>query len=359
MNGRESSVTKPFLHKYPAVLLVLMLLPTQLVQAEALPLDTTVLQMVEIPNSYQFDGTVEAVYQATVSAQTSGRITEVNFDVDDYVDKGDILVRFRDTEQRSRLKGAQANQGEAEARVKEAESEFARVNDLFGNKLVSKAQLDRASANRKASQERLSAAQAQVKQAEEEYEHTLVRAPFSGIVTKRLIEKGEVASRGKALMAGFSLERLRVTTNVPQWLIADVRKGSAVKVLLPGDERVSADVSEVRVFPYADPDSHTFKVRLELSNKTKGVYPGMFTKVTFLTGSKKQLLVPGESVVRRSEVTAVYVVKGQVVSMRQVRLGKTLADGSYVILAGLDEGEQVAVDPIKAGVYLKELRRGE
>jgi len=290
------------------------------------------------------DAVIEAVYQSTVSAQTSGRITEVLVDVDDYVTKGDVLVRFRDKEQRAALKAAQA-------RAEEARSSFNRVKDLIERKLVSKAEYDKAEAA-------LKSANAGLEQAQEQLEHTVVRAPYSGIVVKRHVEPGESANPGQPLMTGLSLENLRAIAEVPQSHIDSVRKLGRARVILTTQNDLSVEGTKLTISPYADPVSHTFNVRVDLPEGQHGVYPGMFAKVAFVTGEEEQLLIPAEAVVHRSEVTGVYVIDGSRISFRQIRIGRDLGNGQREVLAGLDAGEKVALDPIRAGVMLKEMRAG-
>ena len=292
-----------------------------------------------------FDGVLEAIHRATVSAQTSGRVVEVNFDVDDYVSKGDVILRIRDTEQKAALAAAQA-------RFEEAQAEFKRIKEVYQRKLVAKSAFDKAEAA-------LKSARAALDQAREQLDHTVVRAPYSGIVVARHIEVGETAQPGQPLMTGISLEQLRATSNVPQRDIAAVRKLQKARVLLPGG-RGQLEGEKLTISPYADPDSHTFNVRVDLPPGQHGVYPGMFTKVSFVVGQTRRLLVPVAAVVNRSEVTAVYVLssKGRV-EFRQVRTGARRGGDTIEVLAGLDAGEKVALDPIKAGVYLKEMRAGE
>ena len=100
---------------------------------------SVVVKEVQIPQLRVVDATIEAVQQATVSAQTSGRIIEINVDVDDYVEKGTVILRMRDKDQRAAFDAARA-------RFEEAEAEYQRVKDVFEKKLVAQAALDRASA---------------------------------------------------------------------------------------------------------------------------------------------------------------------------------------------------------------------
>lgn len=291
------------------------------------------------------DAVIEAVNQSTVSSETSGRITEVRVDVDDYVVKGEIVVRFRDREQQAALNAALA-------RAAEARSSFNRVKDLVERKLVPAAEFDKAEAA-------LKSANAEVEQAQERLERTVVRAPYSGIVMERHVEPGESASPGTPLVTGLSLESLRAIAEVSQFHIDAVRKLAKSRIIIPTQEDLSVEGENMIISPYADPNSHTFRVRVNLPEGQHGVYPGMFVKAAFVTGEEKRLLVPASAVVHRSEVTAAYVVDGERIRFRQIRVGRTLPGEQIEVLAGLERGEQVALDPIRAGVMLKEMRAGK
>ena len=115
--------------------------------AQPVPFETVPAAVREVSREHIFDAVIEAVHESTVSAQTSGRILAVYFDVDDYVPKGGILLRFKDTEHRARLEQAQASLKEAAARNKEARDQFDRMEDLFAQKHVSKSDMDRARAD--------------------------------------------------------------------------------------------------------------------------------------------------------------------------------------------------------------------
>ena len=314
-------------------------------QPPKLPFPTATVTQEKVVQEQIFDATIDAVHQATVSAQASGRITEVNFDVDDYVKKGDVLIRFRAREQTAAMSGA-------EARFNEANSNFVRMKDLLQQKLVSKAEYDRAEAAVKS-------ARAALDQAQEQTEHTIVRAPYSGIVVKRYVEVGELASPGQPLMTGLSLEELRAVVNLPESYIQQVRSLSHARIIFTDENDQSVESSKLNISPYADPQTHTFRVRVDIPVGQHGVYPGEFAKVAFATGEENLLLVPEQAIVHRSEVTGVYVVSPEGrVSLRQIRLGSQHGN-RFEVLAGLTNGDKVALDPIQAGVYLKEKRAGK
>ncbi len=319
-------------------------------QADERMFETATVKLDEAPRERLLDGTVEAVNRATMSAQTAGRIAEVFFDVDDYVQAGEPIVRFTDVEQQSALRQAQAALAEARARQNQADGEFRRMTGLFEAESASKREYDQALAARDAARARVEAAKSSVDAVEQQLEYTLVRAPYAGIVTERHVETGEAVGVGQPLISGLSLETLRVVVDLPQQLAAKVRKYRKAYVLTD-EGRVEA--TNVTIFPYAHGASKTFRVRLELPEGQFSLYPGMFVKVAFVSGESRRLLVPTSALLRRSEVTGVYVVDDeQQVRMRQVRVGGTF-DHRTEILAGLREGERVAANPVDAGIYLK------
>jgi RND family efflux transporter MFP subunit len=317
-------------------------------------------RLIKVPSERVFDGVVEAVRQSTVSSRISGTIRSVHFDVNDYVEKGEVLVRFRDAEQRARMARSEANLREAKARVAEAEAEYKRIRKVFAKKLVSESVMDKAAAARDAARARLQAAKAAVAEAREQLEYTVVKAPYSGIVTLRHAEVGETVQVGQALLTGLSLDELRVSVEVPQTVVDAVRHHEQAFILPQrnGGDRVKAE--RLTFFPYADPVAHTFRVRAYLPLGTPELYPGMLVKAAFVTGEESLLLIPDMAVMRRGEVSGIYVPdeKGRL-SMRFVRVGRLVGKEMREVVSGLEAGERVALDPLKAALALKKQRAGE
>ncbi|HEB83046.1 MAG TPA: efflux RND transporter periplasmic adaptor subunit, partial [Gammaproteobacteria bacterium] len=205
----------------------------------------------------------------------------------------------------------------------------------------------------------LESARASLEEAQEQLSYTRVTAPYSGIVTKRHVEVGETVQTGTPLMTGVSLDKLRVNVDVPQSLIRKIREYGEAYVYVEDDNGVEqpVKVEHITVFPIADRASNTFKVRLDLPEGIKGLFPGMFVKVSLVTGERRLLTVPVQSVVHRSELTAVYVVTDDgEIHFRHVRVGSVRGD-EQVVLSGLSEGEKVALDPIAAGIAIMRQRQ--
>jgi RND family efflux transporter MFP subunit len=332
------------------ILLGLGLTAPALSVAESLPLFTA--GSVSMPLEYEVDGVVEARRQATLSAEVAGKIESVNFDVDDKVEKGAVVIRIRDLEHRARLQKARAALAEARANLVEVKLRHERSEDLLKKKLIAQSAFDQVSAGLKAAQARVDSAQADLAQAEEQLDHTVVRAPYGGVVVQRHVEPGESIRPGQPIMTGYAPEHLRVSASVPQSIIASLRQRREARVLLLEDGS-SLPVERITIHPFANPQNHGFPVRLDLSPGHRQLYPGMLVKVAVGIGEISRLLVPRQALVSRSEVNALYLQRtdGRL-SFRQVRPGNQYGD-RVEILAGLEAGEIVVLDPVRAAIELK------
>lgn len=304
-----------------------------------------------VPEEYFFDGAIEAANQSTVSAQTGGRVAELPFDVGDYVPKDAVIVALRGKEPQARQQQALAAVREARAALEESELYYRRAKTLFEQGALSQSDMDRVAANYEKAGAHFESARAAAVEAEAQLDYTTVRAPYAGVVTARHVEIGEAVYPGTKLMTGIALENLRVAVDVPQRQIEALRAHRRARVIFPDGRSVEA--TALTIFPFADPRTHTVKVRVNLPDGAQAVYPGMLVKIAFVADQRAVLPVPAASIARRSEVTAVYVVHEGRLEFRQIRAGDPLPDGRVPVLAGLSSGETVALDPLAAAYALK------
>lgn len=334
------------------IFLILVLLVPGWVHA-AQPLATVASGYREVADIYLAEGMVEAVRQSTVSAQISGRVVEVRFDVGDAVRKGEVIVRIDEREVSDALAGSQAQIAQAQATLQNAKSNYERTQQLFKQSFVSQAALDRALSEFQAAQAQLQAAVAVASRAETVKGFATVNAPFGGIVAARHVELGETVTPGKPLMTGFDPKDMRVVADVPQLKLDQVRQSTRADIEFPALGR-RQKAAGFTVLPTANPQTHTTRVRLVLPEYLPGSYPGMFARVHFALGQSRRLMIPAAAVVRRNEVTAVYVVTAEgAISFRQVRLGRDFGVEGIEVLGGIQSGEQMAIDPVKAAIALK------
>lgn len=340
-------------HWWPAAALVLLASCGGEPAADRLPplpsLPTMTVPAGTPVDARAWDGVVEAVQQASFSAQTSGRVTKVEVDVDDRVQAGAVLLRLTAVEQQAGVDTARAQLQAMQAAATEAEQSYRRFAALAPSQYVSRAQIDQARAARDSAAAAVAAARAQLAQAGQLTDYTVVRAPYAGIVSRRDVEPGEAVLPGQPLMTVYAPGALRIQVQVPQSAADAIRAFPRARVEL-ADGR-SVDTAQVVVFPSADPDTHSVTVRVELPGLVPAPAPGTTARIAFemeaSAAGARVVRIPADALVQRGEVNGVYVLADGSLRLRQLRLGRSKR-GQVEVLAGLKPGETIAVDPVAA-----------
>ncbi|MCX8004119.1 MAG: efflux RND transporter periplasmic adaptor subunit [Burkholderiaceae bacterium] len=316
--------------------------------APAVSTDTVALR--EVTEYYVADAVIEAVRAATVSAQIAGQVTQFYVDAGDRVKRGQLLARIDTREADAQLEAGRAGVTMAEAQLAQAKINFERTQKLLRENFVSQAALDKAEADLKAAQAALDAARADATRAATARSFAEVRAPIDGVVTRRLLELGELAAPGRGVVELHDPKALRAVGAVPQFVLPQVaaRGAKTATVRLPTLEKTLE--ARLTLLPAADPRLLSTQVRAELpADPGPGVVPGTVAKIQIPLGTAKKLTMPAAAVVRRGELTATYVVGADgVPQLRQIRVGETVADGYVEVLAGLAAGERVQLNPLLA-----------
>lgn len=313
------------------------------------PATTFVVAYRDVPDTVSAEGVVEAVRQSTLAAQIAGQIVELKVKVGDSVKAGQVLLRIDPRAAEQVVSGSQSQLAEAQAGLTNALRGFERNKQLFAQHFISKAGLDQAELDYKAAQARVGALQASAGQASTAKTFTTITAPYAGVVAATPIEVGDMATPGRPLLTLFDPASMRVIATLSQSSLREVNLQLPVQVEVPAAKR-RLTAKQVTLVPLADSRTHTTKLRLELAD-TAQLLPGQFARAYFATGVARKLVIPEAAVLRRSEVTAVYMQgAGGQAQLRQIRVGDASGDGYIEVLAGLREGERIALDPVKAGL---------
>ena len=325
---------------------------SMLASAGAAPLQTVTVSAAASDPSYQAEGVVEAVRQSTIAAQVPARITEMHVRAGDAVKAGQVLVRLDPRTAADQLASSQAQVAAAQAQLEAARKDFDRNRRLYEKQYISQAAMEQAETQFKAAQAQAKATTAQAGVATTQSSFTTLVAPFSGIVASVGVEVGDMASPGLPVMTIYDPTELRVVAQLPESYAQNLAGNRPIRIALPGtkDGPRYLEATRMVLLPTADPATHTRQVRLTLPANTQGLAPGMFARAVFpLTGTESaRIAVPASSLVRRPEFSAVYVIDANGrAQLRQVRLGRATGD-NIEVLAGLQAGDRVAVDPVAA-----------
>jgi RND family efflux transporter MFP subunit len=300
---------------------------------------------------YAADAIIESVQQATLAAQINGSVTAYYVDAGDRVKKGQLLARLDTRDTDAQVAAGRAGIAQAEAALSAAKSNYERNRSLVAQKFISEAALDKAESEYKVALAALESARAGSVQANTARGFAEIRAPFDGIVTRRLMEIGEFASPGRSVIAVHDPAALRAVGSLPQFILPATARVDRATIDVPSLGRTFT-ASRVTVLPSADPRLLSTQVRAELpSDPAPGLAPGVAAKVLVPIGRTSKRVIPQAALVRRGELVTVNVLtpQGQP-QLRQVRVGPQVvtADGQKLVevLAGLSDGEQVLLNPL-------------
>jgi len=332
----------------PSTLVVLLLAGAALTPVLAQPVVPVVkLGAQAVSTGYEIDGVVEAVRQATVSAQATGRVASLQVKVGDKVRAGQVLATIDDRDTQTGVARSQAQVAQAEAELANAQANVQRTRDLRKQGFVSQAALDVAESQYKAAQAARAGAGAGAQQARLAQSFTQVTAPFDGYVLETLAQAGDLAVPGKPVAVVYAPQPLRVVVQVPASMGAQARSA----------QRIELQVGNTWVQPVAqqgvtaaDPVSQTLTWKMDVPAAVSAqMLPGQQTRVRFVGGSAQRMVVPQAAVLRRGELTGVYVAGDKGFVLKAVRLGASHGE-SVEVLAGLKAGDAVAVNAIQAGL---------
>ncbi|MFI4940632.1 MAG: efflux RND transporter periplasmic adaptor subunit [Burkholderiales bacterium] len=299
--------------------------------------------------SASFDGTVEAVRQTVIAAQVPGIVVTLAVKAGDTVREGQVLARIDAREATQNSVASQAQVQAARSSLDVATKDYERQRHLLEKEYISQAAFERAEAQFHATSAQLTAQIAQAGAAHIQSDFFVIKAPYAGVIADVPVVQGDMAMPGKPLLTLYDPSALRVTASVPQTALSGFYADRKVKIELPGLPAGQQWLTRptAQVLPTIDAGTHSAQMRVDLPPAIKSVAPGMFARVWLPNpvATTVHLYVPAAVVVRRAEMTGLYVIDpaGHPL-LRQVRLGET-QNGVVEVLAGVASGERVALDP--------------
>lgn len=318
------------------------------------PPDLPVVEVVEVRArevgvGVEFEGALEAARTSTVAAQVHGNVVERRVQAGDTVQAGQVLAKIDERDAQAGVARSEAAIAQARAELVDAQVAWERSRDLVERGFLSRAALDAAQARLLKARAAERQAIASGRQAALAQNFATVVAPYDGLVLATHLEAGDLAAPGRAVATVYAPQSIRAVAHLPASQRQAVERALRVDIVLAPGRTIVAD--SVTVLPGVDASSQTSEVRLEfpVSEPFAGV-PGQRVRVRFVQASALRRIIPAQALLRRGELDAVYVARADGFSLRAVRVGAAHGEDGVEVLAGLVDGERIAVDPVRAGL---------
>ena len=289
-------------------------------------------------------GTVTAHQQVQLSSRLSGYIRAMSVRDGQAVKAGQLLFEVDPTDVLGQVQQAQAGLAEAESALTDARSNYDRFKALYAQQAIPEKQWDQVKSAYAMAQARAAAARGGISTARSQLRYARVTAPFSGIITRKFIQNGDLASPGQPILALADTSRLEVRCNVSGTLYRSLHIGQEVAVISDG-KSVSATVLDL--VGAADAMTHTHMVKLGLPADST-LQAGDYVSVEVPVTRRQVMVVPAAALLDRAGIPGVFVVDAQgIARYRMVRPGQSTPEG-VEILSGLSVGETVVVGNLAA-----------
>jgi len=308
---------------------------------------TVTVDAVDLPVAVSATGSVEPEVRVHVSTRMMGWVSALHVSEGDEVVKGQRLLTIDDQDMKAKRAQVEAGIREAEAVVANAETMAARFENLYQAKAVSKSQLDDVTTGLERARAGLAKAKAARTEVDVHLGYLDIKASSDGVVTRRMVEVGDMAAPGHPLLFIDRLDRMKIVAQLGEKDVNSVRAGDMAHVDVSSLDNATFVVEVARVIPSANPGSRTYDVEMYVDNADRRLRPGLFARVGFTVGERRGILVPRAALVERGQLTGVFTVDAaSVTHLRWIRLGDTFGDKVEVI-SGLDGGETVVLSSDK------------
>ncbi len=298
-------------------------------EAAAIPVEVRFATRGDIYATYSATANISTEGDAPVLAKVAGEVRELLVEEGQHVEAGQVLARLDGERLRLEMLSARAN-------LEQARGEYRRYVDLHARGLVSKAMFEGLKYD-------LDALQATHDLKELNYEYSSIRAPIAGVVSGRTIKLGESVKVGQEAFRITDTSELLAELQIPQTELPKFATGhkASLEVDSIPQRRFPAEI--IRISPTIDVRNGSFRATAFVENTEGALAPGMFARITVAYEKHSEaLIIPAEALIEEDNRTAVYVVSGDTVDLRQITIG-IRSEGQLEVLAGLDENEQVVV----------------
>jgi RND family efflux transporter MFP subunit len=291
-------------------------------------------------------GTLQGFQQSPIAARANGYVKRWTKDIGSRVEKGELLAEIESPEIGQQLSQAIAARQQTAASLGLARSTAERWEAMRRKDVVSQQELDEKRSSAVQAEANVAAADANVQRLRQMQGFTRIVAPFSGVITRRNVDVGDlIDSGGKVLFMLTQVDPLRIYVNVPQSYAQLVKPGQKVSVTQT-ELRGQVFTGEVaRTAGSIDAASRTMQVEINLANRDRALLPGAYVQVSLPLAASETLVVPTNVLLFRPEGVRVAVVDavGRV-QLRSLTMGRNLGE-AIEVLSGIDARDRLVVNP--------------
>ncbi len=290
-------------------------------------------------------GKIQATNSADLSTRMMGFVKKVHVNVGDKVKKGQLLVSINNTDLQAKKAQVDASIAQAQTAFINAEKNYNRFKNLFASSSISQKEMDDMTTNYQIAKAGLESAKQMKNEINAQFTYSNIKAPFSGIITNKNIDAGDMANPGMPLISLESPKDFEVLAMVPETEISEIEKGTDVNVLVKSiDKTVKGKVTEVSTSAKNTRGQYLVKVNLEKTNVS--ILSGMFATVQFPLEQKtksEMVLIPMDVIVKNGQLSGVYTVsQTNTALLRWLRLGRTYGN-NVEVLSGLNANESYII----------------
>jgi RND family efflux transporter MFP subunit len=290
-------------------------------------------------------GKIKAVNSADLSTRMMGYVTKASVNVGDKVKKGQLLISINNTDLQAKKGQINAGITQAKTAFNNAEKNYNRFKSLFASNSVTQKEMDDMTANYEIAKAGLESANQMKNEINAQFEYANITAPFSGVITSKNIEVGDMANPGMSLISVETPGDFEVIAMMPESEITEINKGTEVVVLVKSiNKSLKGKVEEVSTSAKNTGGQYLVKINLEKTDAT--ILSGMFATVQFPVDKKKSsesILIPADAIVANGQLSGIYIVsESNTAMLRWLRLGRAYGD-QVEILSGLNADESYII----------------
>lgn len=292
-----------------------------------------------VSGTVRYSASVESDATVQLSTRISGWVEKIHVREGERVRRGQTLVEVRSTDLEARRSQAEAAIAEADVHYGNAKTNLERVERLFASGAATQKELDDMRSAYASAKARRRTAMEMKNEVDAILSYSSLKAPFDGVVTRKMVDVGDLANPGQPVMTVEQVDRMIIVATVPETDVASLKEGMSVAIEAAG---VTREAVIDQIIPAAAPRSRQFTVKAVLDNSDGALKSGMFARLLITGGdADTALLVPRSALFRRGQLEGVYLVTDEgKARLRWVRTGAAFGE-RVEILAGINPGDRV------------------